>query len=492
MAALFMLSGCKDDKEAIAVTAVSLDRTTLPLAVGESVTLKATVAPENATDPTVAWSISPTGVATVVDGLVTAKAEGSATITAATANGKKATCAVTVSPVVVAVTGITLLPATLTLSVGEDSTLTVTVAPDNATDPTVTWRSSNAAAATVDNGVVRAVGAGSTTITATSSNGLTDECEVTVVVAATAITLNKPTLSLAVGESETLTATIAPSNATDKTVTWSIDPTGVATVENGLVRAVAEGTATITATSSNGLTDECVVTVTAAGVAATGITLNKATLRLTLGVKDSETLTATVAPENATDPTVIWSSNPTGVVTVVDGLVTAVAEGSATITATTVNGLTDECEVTVGVSGGRDIEMMGDPHIEERQHIDNTVTCGMKFTATHSFISFSVRFVTYGNSTSGITLSLYEWKGSWSDSYDGQTPLLSQPFSNVADYGWQTAVGSSRFPEGDYLWVAHDAVTPVGVRVYSPVEGTQAFWNGAPASESYAAYASYY
>ncbi len=178
------------------------------------------------------------------------------------------------TPSTVAVTGVTLNKTTTSLTIGQTETLTATVAPANATDQTVTWSSSNTAVATVANGVVTAVAAGTANITVTTTDGSkTATCAVTVTtgttpppatVAVTGVTLNKTTTSLTVGQTETLTATVAPANATDQTVTWSSSNTAVATVANGVVTAVAAGTANITVTTTDGnKTATCAVTVTA-------------------------------------------------------------------------------------------------------------------------------------------------------------------------------------------------------------------------------------
>ena len=175
------------------------------------------------------------------------------------------------------------------------------------------------------------------------------------VVDVTGVSLNKTTTSIQVGASEQLTATIEPNNATNKAVNWSSNPTSVATVDNsGNVTAVAEGTATITVTTQDGnKTATCTVTVTPASsdpVAVTGVSLNKTSTTLTVG--GSETLTASVQPSNATNKAVNWSSNPTSVATVdSNGKVTAVAEGTATITVTTQDGnKTATCTVTVNAA----------------------------------------------------------------------------------------------------------------------------------------------
>ncbi|GHT21701.1 hypothetical protein AGMMS4957_10830 [Bacteroidia bacterium] len=167
----------------------------------------------------------------------------------------------------------------------------------------------------------------------------------------TGVTLNKTTASLAVNGTEQLTATVQPTNATNRSVTWSSSNTSIATVNtSGLVTAFAAGTATITATTADGgKTATCTVTVTEPTISVTGVTLKTAT---SLIVNGTEQLTATVQPTNATNKTVTWSSNNTSVATVsTSGLITALAVGTATITATTADGgKTATCTVTVAAA----------------------------------------------------------------------------------------------------------------------------------------------
>ena len=184
-----------------------------------------------------------------------------------------------------------------------------------------------------------------------NGGALTGDVTGTVIYKVTSVSLNKDSLSLEPGGSEALTATVTPDNATNKNVTWSSSAEGVATVDaNGNVTAVAQGTATITVTAADGsgVKATCSVTVSApAAVPVESVSLNKIELTLTEG--DSETLTATIAPTDATNQKVTWSSNAPGVATVdADGKVTAVAEGAATITVTTEDGnKTATCTVTV-------------------------------------------------------------------------------------------------------------------------------------------------
>ena len=173
--------------------------------------------------------------------------------------------------------------------------------------------------------------------------------ETTTTVDVEKVSLNKSATTLTEGESETLTATITPSNATgDKTVKWSSSNAEVAAVDsNGKVTAKKAGTAVITATSSNRKTASCTVTVKQKEIAITGISLNKSTTSITEG--ESETLTATITPSNATgDKTVKWSSSNAEVAAVdSNGKVTAKKAGTAVITATSSNRKTASCTVTV-------------------------------------------------------------------------------------------------------------------------------------------------
>ena len=144
---------------------------------------------------------------------------------------------------------------------GEILELTATITPDDATDKSVKWTSSDTDVATVTDGKVTAVAAGSATITAQAGN-VKAECTITVSpVEVTSISLNRTSATLSVGEILELTATITPDDATDKTVKWTSSDTDVATVTDGKVTAVATGSATITAYSNNGYSDTCRIVV---------------------------------------------------------------------------------------------------------------------------------------------------------------------------------------------------------------------------------------
>ena len=336
------------NSKVISVYGVSLSDYYLTMTEDDTYALTATVMPEDATDKTVTWSSSDTDVATVSsEGLVTARSEGSAEITVKTNDGgKTATCSVTVKAKVIPVAGISLDISSVTLNVGQTQALTATVSPDNATDKTVTWNSSNVVVASVSSeGVVRAVSAGTATISATAGN-FTADCSVTVVMPVASVSLNKNELTIEKGKSETLTATVSPSDATDKTVTWQSSNNAIATVDqNGRVTAVNAGSAVITVTTKDGSkTATCNVTVV---IPVTSVSLNKTELTIEKG--KSETLTATVNPSDATNKAVTWQSSNTAIATVdQNGKVTAKELGNVTITVTTKDGSkTATCSITV-------------------------------------------------------------------------------------------------------------------------------------------------
>lgn len=321
----------------IHVSSVTLDRSDCELYEGSSLTLRAAVSPSNATYPTVFWSSSDTGVATVSsDGTLTAVSEGSCIITAS-ADGQGAICRVTVLKNSIAVTSISLDQTSCSIVEGTTVTLSATVLPSNATDPSVSWSSNDPGVATVNgDGVVTGKSVGSATITARAGNQ-SATCRVTVTSATievSSITLNTNSLSLTVGNSSTLTATVLPADATDKTVTWESNDTGVATVSSsGVVTAVSVGTCTVTA-KAGGKTASCAVSVTSGGGGG-GTTVNSISVdptSYTLPVGGTTTITATVDPGDAA---VTWTSSDESVAMVSQaGYVIAIKEGTTDIIAT--------------------------------------------------------------------------------------------------------------------------------------------------------------
>lgn len=429
----------------IAAQQVIITPASTQISVGKSMQLSAAVLPAETTDKTVTWTSSdPTIVTVDATGTITAVSEGQATVSArcGEASGQ---CAVTVTAPYIEATQVTVLPMSQNLTVGHTLQLTAEVLPENTTDKTVTWESSDTQLATVDeNGLVTGHNPGNVTIIATcgQAHGSTTvivvpevaeptelrflEQEVTIAVGSNAVsvpysvspqdmadllqlTVSDPTVvtaskgtktetahtllltplaagtanvtlsygsksaTLAVtvvqpvqsivfpyesieipaGETRQLNIAVYPDNATDKSITVeSLNPSIATINDDYMLTAIAPGTATIKATAldGSGVTSQLtvIVTETSQEIKAEAITI--APTRLTLKPGETSTLKVTISPADATDKTVVWSSDNTSVVTVDnDGRVTAIATGSASVSATTTDGsdLTAECVVEV-------------------------------------------------------------------------------------------------------------------------------------------------
>lgn len=193
----------------------------------------------------------------------------------------------------------------------------------------------------------------------------------------TSISLNSSSISLKEGATKQLTATVSPSNATNKSVTWSSSNETVAVVDgNGKVTAKAKGEVTITCKANDGSGKQatCSVTVTAADpIRVTEITLNYTSASMVVG--DTKQLSATISPSNATDKTVSWSSSNTSVATVDNnGKITAKSRGTATITckANDGSGKLATCEITVsGVKSNSNFKAKTIEGIEIQFHVDD-------------------------------------------------------------------------------------------------------------------------
>jgi uncharacterized protein YjdB len=318
----------------------------------------------------VSWSSNNEAVATVTQGgLIRGKSAGNATITVKTEDGGFTdSCVVTVigAGTTVPATGVELNKKSMNLVVSGSEALTATVTPSNASNKNVTWSSSNEAVATVIDGFVTGESAGTAIITVrTVSGGFTDSCTVTVTsgagttVPVTGVTLDKKSISLGIDNTDALTATVLPENASNKNVIWTSSNNDVATVSNGLVKGVSSGTATITVMTIDGnFTDSCTVAVTSGTAPVTGVTLNKKSM--SLAVNASETLTATVMPENAANKSLLWGSSNYDVASVSNGLVRGISAGTANITVITIDGnFSDSCTVTVTSGGGGTIPVTG-------------------------------------------------------------------------------------------------------------------------------------
>lgn len=250
---------CAKSKNFINATSICLNNQNISLLVGESCTLTATVLPSDASDKSISWKSSNTSVATVNDGVVTAISVGTATISATTNDGSDltSTCQVTVTDPIVNATGISLNLSSITLDTGQSVTLTATVSPDNVTDSSVTWKSSNKDVAIVDNGFVQSIAAGTVTISATTNDGsnLSATCQITVIdpmINVSSLTLNRSYVELDEGDKFVLEAEIEPRNATNQDIIWTTTDDSVISVESGIVTAIGIGNARVVATAADG------------------------------------------------------------------------------------------------------------------------------------------------------------------------------------------------------------------------------------------------
>lgn len=247
---------CSVTVSAVVAESIQLDKTTAELLVGETVTLAATVLPENVTTKDLTWTTSNDKVATVADGVVKAIAPGEATITVSTKDGSdlSATCKVTVI-----MPELTLDMTSATIYIGE----TIYIAASTNLPDAITWSSSDENVATVSDGLVKATGMGSATITA-SCGGLTAQCVITVEIPFEEVKLSADKITLVIGENTVLKATAYPEEAGKGTFIWESSDESVAKVsDDGTVTGISSGKAVITVTLAEDptLKAECEITV---------------------------------------------------------------------------------------------------------------------------------------------------------------------------------------------------------------------------------------
>jgi uncharacterized protein YjdB len=334
-------------KENPVVTNISLPIEII-LDVGSSMKVDVTHSPQNLPAPDYIWHSSDNSIFTIDNhGLIVAVNPGEATLTVKTIElNLLSTSKVTVVPI--QTSSIEVSHKNVDLFLGDSIQLIATVQPENRTDKSILWESSNDKVVTVtNNGLVKAIGLGKGIISVTAGT-VSVQCEVVVEpIKVTGITLNTTALSVVIGEAQQLIASILPSNATNSRIEWvSSDPTTVYVSAEGKISGLKIGSAVVTAkTEDGGFTTKCAVDIIPVKV--TGITLNKTNLKLALG--EDKKLSASVYPSNATNKSIIWSSdNPTVVSVDQNGIVTSFSLGNATISAITEDGgFATRCDVAV-------------------------------------------------------------------------------------------------------------------------------------------------
>ena len=262
---VFLLLDQKEGKKTIDVESISINESNVTMIVGNTYQLLATVMPNSATDTTITWYSENESIVEVKNGVLTAKKVGETNVVAKSSNGKEARTFVKVNAKEVKISKMTISKTDVKMIEGNSLTLSLKINPSNTTEK-ITWTSSDPAVATVKGGVVTALKEGTTLITAKSTYGKIAICDVEVKrkqIEPTKITLSETAKTLTVGGSITLAVAYEPTNTEARTITWTSSNAGVASVSNGVVKALKEGTAVITAKTINGKTASATITVKA-------------------------------------------------------------------------------------------------------------------------------------------------------------------------------------------------------------------------------------
>ena len=308
--------------------------TRMTIGVGETKQIQA-INMKNATQMTnVVWTSEDPAIANVdFNGNVTGVADGETTITAASIDGKyKASCKVSVSSVLI---GMSFESPSIEMEKGTQTTLKLILTPANLEGIELTWMTGDPKVATVENGVVTAVGNGSTSIIVSAESGINAVCTINVVTNVTGISLDSNKLSLRKGETYQFVATLLPEGASDPGLEWTSSNTDVATVNSqGVVKAIAGGSTVITAKTPNGKLATCSVTVSSP---VTGVSLDRE--EIVLNINQADQLIVSILPEDASDLRIIWDSSDVSIVTVSsDGKIMGLKAGTVEITAITLDG----------------------------------------------------------------------------------------------------------------------------------------------------------
>ena len=339
----------------VKVQQITLTPSASSVVVGESLQIAAKVLPENATNATLKWKITPENVLkpTAAPGQFTAQQVGEALVRAEAADGSgvSAECRVVVKPRLVQ--SISLNATQKDLVVGDSFTLTATLSPENATNRNIVWKLVSGDAISLSNtGVIQAkkVGEALVRAEAVDGSGITAECKVVVKPRLVqAISLNATQKELIIGDAFSLTATAMPENATNRNIVWKLVSGDAISLSNtGVIQAKKVGEALVRAEAvdGSGITAECKVVVKPRLVQAISLKLEKDTV----AVGEHFTVTADVLPKNATNSTLQWSvSDPLLLKHLGAGSFEALKTGSATITAQARDGSKQEANCRIEI-----------------------------------------------------------------------------------------------------------------------------------------------
>ena len=339
----------------VKVQQITLTPSTSSVVVGESLQIAAKVSPENATNATLKWKITPENILklTATAGQFTAQQVGEALVRAEAADGSGITaeCKVVVKPRMVQ--SISLNATQKELIIGDSFTLTATVMPEHATNRNVIWKLVSGDAISLSNtGIVQAKKVGEALVRAEAADGSGITAECTVVVKprlVQAISLNATQKEVIVGDSFTLTATLSPENATNRNVIWKLVSGHAISLSNtGVIQAKKVGEALVRAEAADGsgVSAACKVVVKPRLVQEISLKLEKDTV----AVGEHFTVTADVLPKNATNSTLQWSvSDPLLLKHLGAGSFETLKTGSATITAQARDGSKQEASCRIEI-----------------------------------------------------------------------------------------------------------------------------------------------
>ena len=339
----------------VKVQQITLTPSASSVVVGESLQIAAKVLPENATNATLKWKITPENVLkpTAAPGQFTAQQVGEALVRAEAADGSGITaeCKVVVKPRLVQ--AISLNATQKELIIGDSFTLTASAMPENATNRNIVWKLVSGDAISLSNtGVIQAkkVGEALVRAEAVDGSGVSAECKVVVKPRLVqSISLNATQKELIIGDAFSLTATAMPENATNRNIVWKLVSGDAISLSNtGVIQAKKVGEALVRAEAvdGSGVSAECKVVVKPRLVQA--ILLNATQKDLVVG--DAFSLTATAMPENATNQSVVWKLVSGDAISLSNtGVIQAKKVGEALVRAEAADGsgVSAECKVVV-------------------------------------------------------------------------------------------------------------------------------------------------
>lgn len=360
---LFVMNGSEAHtyaiKEALAYqllgAGLNLDAKEITLSIDTSYQFHAILYPYSILDNSrLTWTSSNPSIASVdAHGLVQAHQVGQVEISAKTDGGLTATCIVNVNDTQIPIQSISLNKQQITMKKESTDSVLASISPLSTTQSkAIEYTSSDMEVVSVSStGKLTAKKPGQAVIRATTSNGLFAECEVIVISEIKSVTLNVTSLSMEVGSEQPLRATINPSDTTEATsLLWSSSNEKFATVDqNGNVKAIAKGTATISVVTSNGKKADCKVTIEEVEqeIPITSVTLDQEEVWIKKG--QVAQFIATIHPSTTTQAKLlVWEVDDEAIVQLdQQGTITAIETGDAVITVTTVNGKTATCQVHV-------------------------------------------------------------------------------------------------------------------------------------------------